>query len=1772
MPNPFDDLDDATPPAALKLGLPPSLLDRFRINFEAGQRYATIGGAVSDAMPSNAEDRRRFDLRYEAFPQFDGLLEGSAALAGQLAGAGASFENLLPIGLGAKVAGVAGLSLSQLRARVLAGAVDAAAVNAAIDPLIQGIEIGAGYRDNFDPVQAAGSVGLGAVAGGAFGGVFGLLARQTSEAPPARTGADPEAAAPEASPIGPDGQPEPVAATRPAALPAAPDDATPRAAETPPEPAPEPTPAERIEAVAAEVDALNRDIVESAAPEALGDRLAAEARTKMAAADVAPAGATRPRPRRPVKPVSLFRFLAAHGGLKGESPDGMYRGELRAMDLDKVFVPGGGRLVRQSGLDLDHARELAAEAGYLHTHGTPDQAMATTTVDDLLTALREEQAGNRVFAGEDLARVTELEAATRLRQEGDQLLQRRLDELEELAVDAGEALPPEIRGRAAEFVNDGIEPFDALERAVMEDYYANGSPEPIVRAGDEFEVPFDADVDASRVPGERPPVSPEGGEPAGGRRGPPDAGADGGPVRDAGGPRRAAVAAGDAVHAKLGGAANAPSRAAAGTPAAGRAALIRLRDIANAFADLLDVAAVRQGRLSVKGKAGMKAMGQFGTRTGVVRVRNQDDFDTFTHEVGHHVDQRLGQPLKALIGRHKAEVEALAYPGTKKGKESVEGFAEYFRLLLTNPAHAARQAPAFDAAFRAHLAANDPDMAKAIADTTAAYRDWLQQPSAQAVASTIASARRPSWLGRVNRDAKRNGIGSTIGDMVHTVYGFLFDDLHPIQRAVQALARIHTDNTGQRLALATGSDPYKLARLSRGAYNAGHMDIVHGVHAYRDLQPSSPALRDGIVEAMGVSNSLSKWDDARAQSFGAYLWSRRALGEWDRFDAGEIPNPPDKLTRGDHQVNVAELEAARPEFVTAAAKIHAWSRALWQKKRDAGLITEQAYQQGLAIRDYVPGLRMFDYDGDAAGAQSGQRGGSLKSGLVKRFRGSRRDVVNPLESLMADAYETAMAIARNDVVKQLDRLALLAGPGGGRIAERIPAHEMRATIVDPLEAVDNAAKQAGLLAPDRIVLRDAIESAIGDERAAIFRPAIINEKGEAIAFFRDAGELKALRLADGAFGKQMYRALTTMSRVERNFFIDMLAMPANLVRAGITTTLEFLGANFVRDQAMAAIFYGRPLHRVGRSLGGMADEVMGRDTSRAYNLAGGIMGGEQTAALRNANVERDMRALKRKGWRAQRLTSIKGMFEVSELTETGTRLGLFRTFFDEARKRGLDEFESGLEAAWRARDYIDFDRRGVGMGWARIVPFLNAAMQGLDKGARHMVAPLARKVLALPKAGGDDKAMGDAVKSWARLGVLTIAGMGLHAWMSRHPDYEEISETTRATHWMVKTGDKWLAIPKPFEMGAVLNLGEAAYDAMVKQDPTAAGRWLDGLGEVLLPPSVITGNPAVSSYFEIRTNTDFFTDAPIVPEHLVGMEPFLQYTARTSELSRQLGGAINMSPAVIDHLIVNHFGSWGRSALAMYDIAAGDKPAPSWDDMPILRRFIKDASKGATSSRAFWDLVATRTGEMEGAWQSYRALLDAGDPARAADYLAGLGDDARAFVAAKALPAEAGRLHPLVRARLAVQAISALRRDLVTNRMVNAAGDSVQLPSIARGAADDILSTLAMAEARNALVTLGLPGWRHREPIDTATFHRELAGVSPELFGVLADRYATAKVWPVERVTSAWPEYRRRLLADGSDALTLDLTAEAGAEGYELGGVRIRPAGKPPVPGAVGGQ
>lgn len=145
--------------------------------------------------------------------------------------------------------------------------------------------------------------------------------------------------------------------------------------------------------------------------------------------------------------TGLAEFLMRAGGVQDQ------KGEITALGLQNASQRFQGRLVREDGRTLDYARELAAEAGYFnHRYGTADEAVANSTVADLLDEL---DAGSRRTAAPD-------------DDGGRAYLESRVEELVRLV---GPEVDEKLIARAVQrSESEGIDLVEAFDReAVFED-------------------------------------------------------------------------------------------------------------------------------------------------------------------------------------------------------------------------------------------------------------------------------------------------------------------------------------------------------------------------------------------------------------------------------------------------------------------------------------------------------------------------------------------------------------------------------------------------------------------------------------------------------------------------------------------------------------------------------------------------------------------------------------------------------------------------------------------------------------------------------------------------------------------------------------------------------------------------------------------------------------------------------------------------------------------------------------------------------------------------------------------------------------------------------------------------------------------------------------------------------------------------------------------------------------------------------------------------------
>lgn len=1197
-------------------------------------------------------------------------------------------------------------------------------------------------------------------------------------------------------------------------------------------------------------------------------------------------------------------------------------------------------------------------------------------------------------------------------------------------------------------------------------------------------------------------------------------------------------------------------------------AIRSLQQQAMDFAQALDIP-LRQGRIKNK-----NALGQFNTGSGVVRVREVPDFEVVAHEAGHAIEAKGGVALTDLTNRYAIELaplvsNAAAYDPSVHVKE---GFAEYIRRYIGNPAHAEAVAPGFSVAFRDHMATKHPDLLKAIDSASAAYRAYLEAPSVDAVGAVIRSrSEELKGFKATIEKVRSEGLPATVKSVVQNVYTSIFDDKAPVTRAVREMAKAALDYLprGSKFDLKAVDNPEVLLRLFERSHQSAVRDMMDGVRGYHSLDIEGPSLTEALEIATGGVNSggWGKWDAGKKSMFSDYLVARRAILLWNKFHRGELPNPPVPFSRADANIAASELERANPRFREAADKVHQWTRQLLKKQYEGGLIDADLYNKLSAEEFYVPFMRdLSDKPMAGGGGTRGSADGPGMTDTVKRMRGSSRDIKDPIESLMTQAFLVNRTLAHNDIIKSFVRLASEAGTEGGKFVEKIPAHEIKKYNFDLGAAVERLAKERGVDADDARVLTSALTDVFGDDPivGSFFRQEPAGKRGEPIVFYKEGGQLRAARFMSGEEGHALYELVTALPAPLRDAWSQMVAATTTTLRAGITTNPMFALTNYIRDQFAVAILRNDYIPIIS-GLKGIASEVKQGEAAVLYGYGGGVSGGASIAPLERA-IEADVNALAKKGYLVNRLTSFKGAMDLAGITEAGTRNSVFAKVFESKKAAGLSEYEAMIEAAFSAQDVLDFSRHGSHTIWLRkYIPFINAWAQGMDKARRTMVEPVVRKLKGENVFREDDAAFNNALLSMTKLfGVGSVLGAGWAALNAEKEAYYDVSPQVKGTHVVIPVGNRVILVPKPFELGIGFTMGEYAYQALAAHDPRAAQQFATAAWDSLTSGNVLTDIPVVKQAFELKSGKNLFTGKDIVPQNLQRLAPEMQYFSGTSSLAKWLGPKIGVSPIKVDYAIGSTFGLWGRDIMTLSSGIDPDAPAQAWEDTVFLRRLIKDPSRTSDVTTRFWDYMGQTTGKFNQAVATYDDLIKKFRDSEASDFVAKLPENERTFVIMKsaarddgkaAFSADEKRMHPLQRAYDAVTLLNGMRRELTDNafKTYETGEQQKYSPQVRRDLLDNIRE-LAQMEMRNSFVIMKVPGYADRPLLDTKTTFEKIKAIDAGVADEIATRYATAKIYTTDAVAKAYPEMKRLLLRDGSDADLKSLSFDAKSEGYQFDG------------------
>ncbi len=373
-----------------------------------------------------------------------------------------------------------------------------------------------------------------------------------------------------------------------------------------------------------------------------------------------------------------------------------------------------------------------------------------------------------------------------------------------------------------------------------------------------------------------------------------------------------------------------------------------------------------------------------------------------------------------------------------------------------------------------------------------------------------------------------------------------------------------------------------------------------------------------------------------------------------------------------------------------------------------------------------------------------------------------------------------------------------------------------------------------------------------------------------------------------------------------------------LLRASVTNNPVFAARNLLRDyQTMLVVsdnvsnikdVVPRKLQKIG--------DLKPKD---AYDVFGAGQGGYQLLNEKFYNQTMEDTAAKLAGTKGNILVKAadfaqlagRSFGHLSGASEKVTRMQEFKNSFRKSKKKGMDDYNAGLKAAFDARSLMDFAVIGEWMNVInQLIPFTNAKIQGLRVAKRGF---LRHPLMFSMKAGL----------------TIMLPQFLMRAMMDREDDdrYQQLPEYQRNMFWNIPTGTGWLMIPKPHDIAVISTMADMSYDHAMGNKVNYTG--FNQAIFALLPLTRADLAGPLRTFVEMAANKDFFRERDIVPpwqekQDLRLLEKENKYQM-SSRIGKFIGEPIGVDPRKIDHFLRGTFAYFGNQTMRLSDIGREDK-------------------------------------------------------------------------------------------------------------------------------------------------------------------------------------------------------------------------------------------------------
>lgn len=1022
-------------------------------------------------------------------------------------------------------------------------------------------------------------------------------------------------------------------------------------------------------------------------------------------------------------------------------------------------------------------------------------------------------------------------------------------------------------------------------------------------------------------------------------------------------------------------------------------------------ADLTNAVVSDKG-LNLKGKT----LGMYRTLAGDVTVKELNNPAPLMHEIAHRLEDvtfggRKGLQLTGTpFASYANELDPLAgkLVATRRSSKTSEGFAEFFRLYMTDPKSAAAAAPKFYNDFPTMIAAKDPRMAEQLGRLQAEIQRFHSaDPSVQMASAIVRDSAHP--------------LPSSMSALEKVKWS-LVDDISPLRSAVKEL-----NETGK---VPPGWNPVSIFESMR--HSAAQMErwMMEGVPSYHNpTQNVGPSLHDAIAAAgdnealtnyvaatrfksyAAATDAENAYRVAQAQKTVADLqaqlqtatgtvrkWqltrkidaARKALDKAQKTGPLVLPNLFDvrALDRSDPNVQAEtrrkldEVLANTPQTVKDAAHtvLKAHTDAALRYVSDGGFLSGEEFDRILGKNPlYLPLSRNME--------EGGRGAGKGMTYLKPAKLSSNREVLDPLQIYYMNVRNTLENVRRNETGLALVKLAM-DNPGLAKMVRIVPNETVATTLRETLEPSAQAMGMtvedfAQMLGHDPKDLESVLAFAGQGPKATGGKNTMTVWNKIGVSGRRPLESLQADKVTIELHPDIADAINKVESKPEANLLFDVMRRSANLFRYGVTQNIAFATVNLTRD-TMGSMVTSRaqtiPLvDAFYNSLSGLKSSLTKDAFYQIARDSGALMAEHTDVKLG------DMERLKRWTLSPQERpmwSKVLGMVfsDISNAAENATRVGEVKALM---RKRGWNPATmtraQAVELGEAGRQVtVDFARRGAQTkAIMQLSPFVNANLQGWYA----LYEGIARRPINAGIMMSSAVVMPSALLWYAH---------------KDEPWYKNLSEQSRRDYWHFKFGNTILRFPKPPGVGLVGTAAERLLDAVYAKRPDAIHEIFEAAmatGGTMLPA---VGNPLVRLLLENTYGVK--SDQPgtsAVPESLKKGEPRSWAYPDQGVASTAIGNMFNVSPVMVERNVRTLFGTLGESAMQGANLTgrvlAGGNEPPSAElkDVPVVGRWVERNVPTGTDAE---DYLFRTKADVDRVTQEVKIMAARGDP-RLKDYI-----------------------------------------------------------------------------------------------------------------------------------------------------------------------------------------